>query len=261
VSRRLAIVVAHPDDDTFSVTGTAALHADDPAFELTAVLVTSGDAGEIADASLATPATLGSVREVEDLASWAALGVVPARHEFLRYLDGHVPEIPFDELVGRIVSILREQRPDVVVTFGPDGVTGHGDHIRTGEAATEAFHRLRAEGVEGFRRLLFNSLSESRIRLFSDRLVERGMDPIDPTQPFQPGGVPDETIAISVDCAAVWRRKADALREHRTQGGADVFPEDLMEEILRFEDFVQGWPERATGERVLGGVFEGLDAS
>jgi LmbE family N-acetylglucosaminyl deacetylase len=79
VSHALAVVVAHPDDDTFGVTGTAALHEHDPAFELTAVLLTSGDAGEIADPSLATPETLGEVREAEDRASWAALGVVSAR--------------------------------------------------------------------------------------------------------------------------------------------------------------------------------------
>lgn len=261
MSRRLAAVVAHPDDDTFSVTGTTALHSDDTDFELTAVLVTSGDAGEIADASLATPETLGAVREAEDRASWAALGRSPTRHEFLRYSDGAVADIPLDELVQRIATILREQQPDVVVTFGPEGVTGHTDHIRTGEATTEAFHSVRQQGTQGFHRLLYNSLSESRLSWFSDRLVERGMDPIDPTQPFQPRGVPDETIAVSVDCAAVWRRKADALREHRTQGGADVFPEDLMEEILRYEDFVQAWPRRPIGGPVLGSVFEGLGAS
>ncbi len=77
-------VVAHPDDDTFGCAGTVALHAEDPDFRFTLVHVTSGEAGEIADPSLATRATLGRVREQVDRLSWEALGRVPDRHEFLR---------------------------------------------------------------------------------------------------------------------------------------------------------------------------------
>ena len=259
MSHQLAIVVAHPDDDTFGVTGTAALHEHDPAFELTAVLLTSGDAGEIADPSLATPETLGVVREAEDRASWAALGVVPVRHEFLRNRDGFLPEADREEVVSRIAGILWEQRPDVVVTFGPEGITEHVDHVRAGELATEAFHRVREEGGGGLRRLLYNALPESRLRWFSERLVERGMDPIDSTQPYQPRGVPDEAIDVDVDCSAVWRRKLAALREHKTQGGSEGFPEDLMVEMLSREWFTQAWPERQAGAPVLRSVFEGLD--
>jgi LmbE family N-acetylglucosaminyl deacetylase len=261
MSRRLAVVVAHPDDDTFGVTGTAALHADDPGFSLTAVLLTSGDAGEIADPSLATPETLAAVREAEDRASWGALGVVPRRHEFLRYLDGHVGEVPTEELVERIADILRSDSPDVLVTFGPDGITGHADHVRAGEVATQAFHRVRSEEGEGMRRLLYNALPESQLRWFSDRLVERGMDPIDPTAPFQPSGVPDDAIDVDVDCSSVWHRKLAAVREHRTQGAGESLPEDLAEAVLRREWFTQAWPPRPAGAPVLSSVFEGLDAS
>ena len=97
----------------------------------------------ISDPSLATRANLGAVREDEDRRSWVALGRVPDRHEFLRYPDGGVADAPFDELVERIAAILREERPDVVITFGPEGVTGHADHITVGRATTEAFRRCR----------------------------------------------------------------------------------------------------------------------
>ena len=260
MSRRLAVVFAHPDDDTFGVTGTAAISANDPGFALTAILLTSGDAGEIADPSLATAETLGAVREAEDRASWEALGVVPQRHEFLRYRDGHVAEAPFDELVHRVGGILREERPDVVVTFGPDGITGHADHVRAGEVATEAFQMLRTEGRGGFRRLVYSAVPESRLRWLSDRLVERGEDPIDPSAPYQPSGVPDETIAVDVDCASVWERRLAALREHRTQGGAGGLPEDLLRDLLSHESFSLAWPPRAPGAgEVLGSVFEGIE--
>jgi LmbE family N-acetylglucosaminyl deacetylase len=259
VTRGLAVVSAHPDDDTFSATGTAALHSDDPDFRLTVVVVTSGEAGEISDPSLATPETLASVREEEDRASWAALGRSPDRHEFLRYPDGGVARQDRAELVDRVASILREERPQVVITFGPDGVTGHSDHVAVGAATTEAFYRLRAEGVAGLDRLLYNVLARSTIEWLSAEIVARGGDPIDSSAPYQPGGVPDEDIGVSIDCAGVWRRRFDALFEHKTQGSGDLFPEDLREQMLSVECFEQAWPHRDPGGAVLGDVFEGLD--
>jgi LmbE family N-acetylglucosaminyl deacetylase len=259
VSRRFAAVVAHPDDDTFGVSGTVARHADDPEFVFTLVHVTSGDKGQIADPSLATPATLGAVREREDISSWRALGREPDRHEFLRYPDGGVASADFEGLVGAIEAVLRAARPDVVVTFGPEGVTGHTDHITTGLAATEAFHRVRTDAGNGMRRLLHNELPAAELQRFSDELVKRGLPAIDPTQPFQPRGVPDETIGVVVDCLEVVPRKAAALREHRTQADDANFPEDLIEGVLRYETFVVAWPPREAGAPVLTDVFDGLD--
>jgi len=259
VSRRFAAVVAHPDDDTFGVSGTVALHADDPDFAFTLVHVTSGDKGEIADPALAAPDTLGAVREREDVASWRALGREPDRHDFLRYPDGGVAQVDFEELVEALTAVLREAQADVVVTFGLEGITGHADHVATGLAATEAFHRLRAGGQSGFRRLLHNALPANTLQRFSDELVARGLPPLDPTQPFQPRGVPDETIGVRVDCLEVVDRKAAALAAHRTQAGTGSIPEDLIRDALRNETFVVAWPPRKPGERVLTDVFEGLD--
>ncbi len=88
-------------------------------------------------------------------------------------------------------------------------------------------------------------------------LVAKGQEPIDPTQPFQPRGVPDETIGVEVDCSDVVDRKRAAIAEHRTQ--ANDIPQDLEDEVFRFEHHVIAWPERAEGAPVLRDVFEGLD--
>jgi LmbE family N-acetylglucosaminyl deacetylase len=259
VSHRLAAVFAHPDDDAFGITGTVALHRDDPEFAFTLVLATSGERGMISDPSLATRDTLGEVREREDLAGWRALGREPDRVEFLRYPDGGLAEVPFEELVGRIAANLREERPDVVITFGPEGATGHPDHITVGRAATEAFHSVRAEGGEGLLRLLHNRLRKSDIDWFSDELQRRGMDPIDQTAIFQPHGVPDELVNVIVDCRAARRRKRAALDQHRTQADdMQGFPKDLEERVLGTETFAQVWPEPDPGAPPLGDVFEGL---
>jgi LmbE family N-acetylglucosaminyl deacetylase len=260
VTRRLVAVVAHPDDDTFGCSGTVALHADDPDLRFVLVHATSGEAGMISDPSLATRETLGAVREGEDRRSWVALGREPDRHEFLRYPDSGLEDIPFEELVERIGSILREERPHVVMTFGPEGITGHADHIRVGEVTSEAFHRCRTDGGDGFQRLLHVALSETTLADFSAQLVALGRDPIDPTQPFQPRGVPDGTIGVVIDCSPIVHRKQAAILEHATQrNDLGDLPEELEAEIFRYESHVIAWPQRPAGTPELGDVFEGLD--
>ncbi len=249
-------MVAHPDDDTYGVGGTVALHAAS-GIEVTAIIATSGEAGRIFDPSLATRETLGRVREAEDRASWDELGVQPTLH-FLRHPDGRLANVPREELVAEIVDMLVAALPDVVVTFGPEGVTAHEDHVALGAAAAAAFHVVRAEAGSGFRRLLFVALPQSRIDRFNRWLVEHGMEAMDQTQPFTPRGVPDETIGVVVDCLSVWDRKLEALRRHRTQGELEEIPYELWPEILGSEAFVVGWPEPAERDSVLGDVFEGL---
>ncbi len=259
MGRTLLAAVAHPDDDTFGVAGSVALHAEEPGFRFVLIHVTSGEAGMISDPALATRETLGAVREDEDRRSWAALGREPDRHDFLRLPDGAVADHPREGLVATLARIMREERPDVVVTFGPEGITAHPDHIAVGEAATAAFHEVHAGSDAGLRRLLHAALPATAIETWNAELVAAGKDPIDPTQVFQPRGVPDETIGVVVDCAPVAARKLAALREHATQADdmGDTSDDDALR-ILGTETYVVAWPPRESGDAVLGDVFEGL---
>lgn len=244
--RRVACVFAHPDDDTYAVGGSLALHAGDDV-EVTVVLATSGDSGRIADPSLATRATLGRVREAEDVASWRALGLQPDVR-FLRHADGRLAEVPRGELVGEILGAIGASPPDVVVTFGPDGITGHADHVTIGEAATEAFHAARGPGDDAASRtLLYTAIPVSALARLNEGLRERGLEPIDSTQPFMPRGVPDEEVGVLVDCSEAFERKLEALRCHRTQAEMEDVPFDLWPGLLGTEAFVVAWPERSRG--------------
>jgi N-acetyl-1-D-myo-inositol-2-amino-2-deoxy-alpha-D-glucopyranoside deacetylase len=249
-------VFAHPDDDTYGVAGSLALHAG-PGLEVTVIMTTSGEAGLIADATLATRETLGAAREAEDRLAWRALGIEPTLH-FLRHPDGGVAAVPQADLVAEYLSILEGARPDVVITFGPDGVTAHADHVAVGAAATAAFHAARAAGADGLHRLLHVAIPASSIERLNELLRQRGLTPIDPTQDFQPRGVPDGTIGMAVDCAEVYERKLQALRCHRTQAELEDVPFELWPEMLAVEAFVLGYPERAAGGAVLRDLFEGL---
>jgi LmbE family N-acetylglucosaminyl deacetylase len=257
VTRRLAGVFGHPDDDAFGIGGSCALHADE--MELMVVFATSGEAGRIADDALATRETLGPVREREAASAYRVLGV-DADLRFMRYRDGHVAEVAPDELVSRFADELSSFRPDVVATFGPEGVTAHEDHITVGLAASEAFHIARARlGKDGPRRLLHIAVANGDLARLAEELRSRGLEPPDPNEPFQPRGVPDERIGVRVDCSSVVRRKLLALREHRTQAqDLEEFPQDLWPEVLATESFAIAWPEREAGAPPLSDVFEGL---
>lgn len=261
MSRTLAVVVAHPDDDTFSVAGSVAMHADDAGFRFVLVHATSGEAGPIADPALATRDTLGRVREEEDRRSWIVLGHEPDRHEWLRYPDHGLADVPFDELVDRIASILRDERPDVIATFGPDGITGHPDHVTVGAATTEAFHRLRREGIVGSERLIHFAIPRSMLDVWNERLVAAGREPLDPTKPYHPRGVPDDAIGLLVDTTSVAPRVVEALKEHRTQAAdlEDRMSEEEQLEAMSSDRGVIAWPPREPGGPVLRDVFEGLD--
>src|SRR4051794_21021762 len=160
-ARRLAVCFAHPDDETYATFGSVALHAAEPGFRLSVLHATDGGAGEIAPGVEVRPEDLGSLRRVEDELGWAAVGHSPDRHQWLDLPDGRVREVPQADLVGHIAAFLDEERPDVVVTFGPDGVTGHPDHIAMSSATDEAFHAVRRLGGRGLRRLLHAAIAQS----------------------------------------------------------------------------------------------------
>ena len=132
---RLLGVFAHPDDETFCAGGTFARYATDGA-EVMVVSATRGHAGQIRDARVGTRRTIAAVREAELFLACERLGVAQVR--CWDYLDGALAEADFHDLVGRVVQLIREFRPQVVVSFGPDGGYGHPDHITISEAVTAA---------------------------------------------------------------------------------------------------------------------------
>ena len=88
---------------------------------------------------------LDTVREDEMRRSVALLGVRVLR--MLDYAEEGLSAVPFDELVGRIVEPIRMHRPEVILTFGPDGVTGDDDHAAIGRATEAAFERAGDEAT------------------------------------------------------------------------------------------------------------------
>jgi len=131
---------AHPDDETYLAGG---LFADlrDLGSRVVCVTATRGEAADPA-AGPQERATLAAVRTEELDAALGILGV--AEHHWLDHPDGGCADLDPTGPVTQLVTLLEEVRPDTVVTFGPDGFTGHPDH-RTVSAWTD--HALGRAGI------------------------------------------------------------------------------------------------------------------
>jgi LmbE family N-acetylglucosaminyl deacetylase len=135
---RVLGIFAHPDDETICAGGTFAKYASAGA-DVRVVSLTRGGAGQIRDAGVATRATLRAVREQELAAAGRELGLTRTR--CLDHPDGGLSAV--DGLVDLASELLAESDPDVVVTFGPDGFSGHPDHMAVGAAVTAACQARR----------------------------------------------------------------------------------------------------------------------
>jgi LmbE family N-acetylglucosaminyl deacetylase len=162
---RLLGIFAHPDDETVGAGGTLAKYASAGA-EVGVVAFTKGGAGQIRDAGAATRATLTAVRERELDAAGKELGLTRTR--CLDHPDGGLSELDGGVLLEQAKQLVSEFDPDVVITFGPDGFSGHPDHVAVGAAVTAAcFERRSGTSI----RLFHCHLPRSRM-LLRDRLAE-----------------------------------------------------------------------------------------
>ncbi len=132
---RVLGLFAHPDDEVFCVGGTIARCAVAGA-STTIVALTRGEAGQIRDPTVATRRTLGAIRVEELVQAGAALGV--DRTTCLDLGDGRLASQPLEEVAATVRAVVEDREPDVVVTFGPDGASGHPDHIVSCLATLEA---------------------------------------------------------------------------------------------------------------------------
>ncbi|HEX7938031.1 MAG TPA: PIG-L family deacetylase [Gemmatimonadaceae bacterium] len=133
----LSAVYAHPDDETFSGGGTYAKYAS-AGVRLTLYCATDGDAGKTSSLGPMSKEALGKARRAELAAATRILGFAAA--ESPGHADGGLGAMDQQALIGEIVRHLRRERPQVVVTFGPEGAPNtHPDHRVISRATTAAF--------------------------------------------------------------------------------------------------------------------------
>src|SRR6185437_213641 len=141
---RILGVYAHPDDESFGPSAILAKYARDGA-KIYGLFATRGEHGDSDLEPAPSPEELGRLRERDLRDAAAVIGFTDL--DVLAYEDGTLSQIPESELEDRVMEAIRRERPEVMITFGPGGITGHPDHLAIHRAATAAFYRALAEGL------------------------------------------------------------------------------------------------------------------
>lgn len=115
-------VYAHPDDESFVPGGTIAKYAHE-GIKITLVCATRGEAGMAGNPPVCDRTSLGEFRTGELVSSCQVLGI--SRVCCWDFSDSKLSTYPHQAVEGRIVEIIRMVRPQVVITFGREGITGH----------------------------------------------------------------------------------------------------------------------------------------
>jgi LmbE family N-acetylglucosaminyl deacetylase len=227
-------VWAHPDDETYLSAGLmAAARAGGQR-----VVCVSASAGEhgTADPIRYPPERLGPIRRWEAAAAMAVLGVV--EHHVARFPDGALASFDEDGIAwaGRLLDRVQ---PDSILTFGPDGITFHPDHVAVHRWVTAAWEQ-RGRGA----RLLYASATTEHLDRFNELYEQWNMYMTD----NRPRGVPESQLAVHMRLAGpALDRKLTALRAMATQTAAliDMLDPDVYAEQVSEETFVDArWHER-----------------
>ncbi|MEW5874351.1 MAG: PIG-L deacetylase family protein [Candidatus Zixiibacteriota bacterium] len=133
---KLMCILAHPDDESLGMGGTLARYAGE-GVQTYVVTATRGERGRYGDDGERPPLdVVGQRREQELRAAARVLGVREV--SFLDYIDGDLDQADPEEAVAKIVREIRRVRPQVIVSFGPEGAYGHPDHIAISQFAASA---------------------------------------------------------------------------------------------------------------------------
>jgi N-acetyl-1-D-myo-inositol-2-amino-2-deoxy-alpha-D-glucopyranoside deacetylase len=259
LDRRLLLVHAHPDDESIGTGATIAKYAAEGA-RVTLVTCTLGELGEIIPPELAALAPerddqLGGYRIGELSAACQALGV--ADHRFLggpgRWRDSGMIGTPgnddprafwqadVEEAATALAAVIREIRPQVVVTYDDDGFYGHPDHIQAHRVAWRAFQLAASPAVaieagaagasaagDGGPALPPWQVAKFYASTTPQSILDAEVETLQATtlpdgfvQPASAAdlvyGVPDEQVTTEIDASAYLDVKLDAMRAHATQ--------------------------------------------
>jgi len=267
MSRRfkLLAVLAHPDDESLGFGGTLAKYAAE-GIETYLVTATRGERGRFGVLGKGgDPAEVGRVREAELRAAAAVLGIREV--SLLNYPDGGVDQIEAATAIRAIVAHIRRIRPDVVVTFGPDGAYGHPDHIAISQFATAAIvcaadcsygvdelppHRVPKLHYLAWRADKWDAYQAAFHKLTSTvDGVERQATPW-----------PAWAVTTEIDTSEVWPTVWKAVCCHQTQMAIYQRLEDLTEEqhvaLWGSQEFYRVLSSVNGGRTLESDLFEGL---
>jgi LmbE family N-acetylglucosaminyl deacetylase len=232
LKRRILLLLAHPDDETFGPGGTIAKYSSEGAGVYLAT-ATKGQAGMVGDPPVTDREHLGEVRAAELLRAAGVLGI--RKVVFLGFLDGQLLQTPRSLLVEKAVEQIRWIRPHVLIGFGPEGVSRHPDHIVMSEVALEAFD-ASADPSKFPHQLVDGVVPWAPFKLYQFEIAQEILSAWD----VPLAGVPKEKLTTFVDTKAFVDRKVEAFACHRTQArdSARILSREGYREFARLETYV-----------------------
>lgn len=232
MKKRLLFLLAHPDDETFGPGGTIARYAAEGA-DVVLVTATRGEAGMVGEPPVTDRERLGETRAAELRRAAEILGARDV--VFLGFRDGELAAAPRERIVEGAVREIRRARPQVLVGFGPEGVSRHPDHVVMSAVASEAFDaagdpsRFPGQLREGLAPWAPAKLYQFEV---AEDVFARWGVPL--------AGVPRERITTVLDTSAYVGRKIEAFGCHRTQAMdvERILSRDGYREFAREETYV-----------------------
>jgi LmbE family N-acetylglucosaminyl deacetylase len=264
----LLLVHAHPDDESILTGGVIALAARD-GHRVVLVTATLGENDDGTNVDGTTAGTeLSELRRQELEAACVTLGV--DRLELLGYhgcgfgSDGASPDrrllhaAPVAEVAERLASVLRDERPDVVVTYGADGTYGHPDHVMTHRATLAALEMVAKDGWAPAK-VYLHAVPRSLVEIVVEAARTGSIDL--PRDLAHAAGTPDDYITTVVDVSAVLDRKLAATVEHGSQMHTGLplaaMAAGVFDTVFGVERFVLAGPEPGE-QRTETSLFSGL---
>jgi N-acetyl-1-D-myo-inositol-2-amino-2-deoxy-alpha-D-glucopyranoside deacetylase len=219
----LMLVHAHPDDEAIS-TGGVMMKAKAHGHRVVLVTATRGEVGEIYNMDEeSTRPRLGEIRTEELKAAGEILGV--DRIELLGYRDSGMVDTAdnkdprsfhqarLDEAAGKLAVLMRDERPDVVVTYAADGVYGHPDHIKAHHVTNAALDLLEREGLSP-EKLYYAAIPRSLMEAFTKQMPEEAQRQ---NTNMRIAGTPDELVTARIDVHDYVEEKRKAFGAHVSQ--------------------------------------------
>lgn len=262
--KRLLVAIAHPDDETFGIGGTMARLRRE-GWGVTVVCATRGEVGEISDSSLATPQTLGQVREGELREACAVLGIGNEDVRFFDYRDSGMPGTAENAdpralcnaepaaAVAAFAAQIREARPDLVITWDPSGGYGHPDHLAVHRHATAAFEQ-EATRPGGPRALYYTTLPVHLFERMEAELRAQGIQFGSDDVREAAQNLPRLPATTEIDVSAFAQAKIESGRKHATQLPIDLpfdrLSPELRHAFLDIEYFHRAVPPWRDGEPI-----------
>ena len=288
---RLLSVHAHPDDEASKGAGTVARYVAE-GVHATLVCCTGGEAGEVLNPAMDRPdvhENLAAVRQAELEASVAIIGFQTL--DMLGYRDSGMPDseenadprcfarAPLDEAVGRLVAIIRRDRPQVIITYGDDQQGyPHPDHLRVHEISLVAWDaagdpdRFPDAGEPWSpSKLYYSAWARARFLAMHQGFLDAGLEsPFDQKWFERPSQ--DHRITTQVDVRDFYAARSGALKAHATQiDPASPFwfglPDDVVAGLYPWEDYelarsrvpsALAAADRAEGAELETDLFAGL---